>query len=66
MDNYRIIEYSSPFNKTYKVQKKSFFGLWYNFNNIDAYTTGYYDTESDAKDAIDRHRSKTTATIIDV
>ncbi len=64
MDNYRIIEYNNPFYKTFKVQKRSFFGAWYNFNNIDAYTTGYYDTEADAKEAIERHRSKTTRKVI--
>ncbi len=64
MSNYRIIKYTNKFYTTFKVQKKSFFGLWYNFNNIDAYTSGYYDTEDAAKEAIDRHRSKTSSTVI--
>lgn len=51
---------------SYKVQKKAFFGVWYNFNNIDGYTTGYYDTEREAREAIERHRAKTTAEILTV
>ena len=46
------------------MQKQSFFGLWYNFNNIDAYTTGFYDTEIEAMEEINRHRSETTKSII--
>lgn len=64
MSNYRIIKYSNRFYDTFKVKKKSFIGLWYNFNNIDGFTSGYYDTQAKAQDAIDRHRSKTTVTII--
>ena len=66
MINYRIIKYTNPFSTTFKVQKKSFFWLWYNFNNIDGCTTGYYDTEEEALEAIERHRCKTRAEIIDV
>jgi len=66
MSNYRIIKYINPFYKTFKVEKQSFFGFWYNFNNIDGCTTGFYDTEEEAIEAIDRHRSKTKAEIINV
>jgi len=65
MNNYRIIKYTNPLYKTFKVQKQSFFGLWYNLNNIDGCTTGYYDTEAESKEVIERHRSKTTAEILD-
>jgi len=64
MSSYRIIEYKSPYYLTFKVQKRSFLGVWYNFNNYDACTTGYYDTEIEAKEAIYKHRSKTTEKII--
>jgi len=64
MSEYRIIRYINPFYENYKVQKKSFLGFWYNFNNIDACTTGYYETEVDALEAIERHRSKTKVEII--
>tara|TARA_B110000977_G_C10941837_1_gene441185 strand:+ start:708 stop:929 length:222 start_codon:yes stop_codon:yes gene_type:complete len=63
---FRIVKYTNPFYTTYKVQKKSFFGMWYNFNNIDAYTSGYYDSEKEAKEAIEIHRSKTTVEILTV
>ena len=66
MGNYRIIKYTNPYYKQFKVQKQSFFWLWYNFNNIDGCTTGFYDTLTEAKEAIDRDRSKTTAEILDV
>ena len=64
MSKYRIIEYNNPFFVTFKVQKRSFFGWWYNFENVDACITGYYDTVTEARDAIDRHRSKTKMKII--
>jgi RNase P protein component len=64
MSNYRIIKYSNEFYESFKVQKKSFLGFWYNFNNIDAYTTGFYDSEKEAKDAIERHRAKITKTVL--
>ena len=66
MSRYRIIKYVNPFYKNFKVQKKSFLGFWYNFNNIDAYTSGYYDTELEAIEAIERHRAKTKAETISV
>jgi RNase P protein component len=65
MSSYRIIKYTNKFYETFKVQKKSFIGLWYNFNNIDGCTTGVYDTKAEAQEAINRHRSKATITIID-
>ena len=64
MTKYRIVKYTNKFNISYKVQKKAFFGMWYNFNNIDGCITGYYDTEEEAREAIERHRAKTTAEIL--
>lgn len=66
MDNYRIVRHINPFYKTFKVQKQSFFGFRYNFNNINPYTTGFYDTEDEAMEAIEKHRSETTITIKNV
>ena len=52
MKTYRIIKYEYRKNKTFCVQRKSIFGFWYNPDNIDGYTTGYYDTLEEAKDVI--------------
>ena len=65
MSNYRIRKHTNKFSERYEVQKK-FFGVWYNFNNIDGYTTGYYDTEDEAREAIERHRAKATVEILTV
>ena len=66
MSKYRIIKYDDSFSVTFKVQKKSFLGFWYNFNNYDGYISGYYDTEAEAIEAIKRDRAKTIVTIIKV
>lgn len=54
MKRYRIKEYTfnNSGNKQYVVQKKSVFGFWYNSDNVDAYTTGWYGTLQEAKDII--------------
>lgn len=53
MSDYRIVEYEYPNEKrSWLVQKKSIFGFWYNPDNIDAYTTGWYDSFIDAEKAI--------------
>jgi len=61
---YRVLHINSEFSDTYKVQIKSRLGFWYNFNNIDGCTTGYYDTLDEAKDAINRHKAKFTTKVI--
>lgn len=66
MGNYRIIKYTSQFSVTFKVQKRLFFGIWYNFNNIDGCTTGFYETKDEAIDAINRHKEKRIARVIAV
>ena len=55
---YRIVQCYNPYTEdsTYKVQKRSILGFWYNPNNIDAYATGYFGTLEAAKDYI---KSKT-------
>ena len=40
--------------------------FWYNFNNIDGMTTGFYDTESKAKEAIECDRFKDKSKLISV
>lgn len=63
---YRILKHSNKSHTSYKVQKKSFLGIWYNFNNIDAYITGVYSTEEEARKAIDVHKEGVTLKIIDI
>ena len=65
-EKYRIIERSSKTYTSYVVQKKSFFGVWYNFNNIDACITGVYNTEKEAREAIEAHKEGVTLKIIDI
>lgn len=69
MSKYRIVRATSEgsyFSDTYTVQKKSWFGFWYNFENFDCLTTGVYSSIEMARYAIDkdRHRSKTTKSYI--
>ena len=64
MSKYRIIQYTNPFCTFYKVQKQIFSIFWYNFNNIDAYTTGYYSTKNEAVEAIKKHQVKTTKKVL--
>jgi len=52
MGTYRIKEYTYRNRKDYCVQRKSIFGFWYNPDNIDAYTTGFYDTKEEAENVI--------------
>lgn len=66
MGKYRIIKLTKNGDSWFVVQKKSFFGMWFNFNNIDAETTGYYSNEHRARKAIEEHRSKITVEIIPV
>ena len=56
MAKYRIIKHEYPGGTiTFEVQKRlPILGIWYNFNNIDAYCTGEYYSEEDARKAIDK------------
>lgn len=50
MTKYRIKEFDYNGFKQYEIQKRFlFFNWWYNPDNIDAYTTGVYDTYEEAK-----------------
>lgn len=51
---YRIIKREYPNGQIeYEVQKKILGLFWWNFNNIDAYETGIYNTLEEAKKAIE-------------
>jgi len=54
MDKYRvkIHSFATP-TIQYEIQKKSIFGFWYNPDNVDAYTTGFFDTSKEAEYCIE-------------
>jgi len=61
---FRIKEYDYGTFKNFCVQRKSIFGFWYNPDNTDGYTTGYYDTLQEAKDIIKSKKIKVKTKII--
>lgn len=59
MTKYRIQKYESFNRISYEVQKKySLIPIWFSYENIDGYTTGYYNTEKEAMESIERDRFK--------
>lgn len=67
MSKYRIIKREYPNGEIdYEVEKKILGLFWWNFNNIDAFETGVYDTLEEAKIAIEIDRGAIKETIIDV
>lgn len=65
MPKYRILKREYPNgNIEYEVQKKIFGLFWWNFENIDAWTTGIYSTLGGAKMAIKMNKEKPKVTII--
>lgn len=65
MTKYRIKKHENYYSTNFEVQKKVWFiPFWYNFNNIDGMTTGFYDTENEAKEAIKYDRFKGNVTIL--
>jgi len=67
MAKYRIVKREYPNGQVdYEVQKKILGLFWWNFENIDALTTGIYDTLDDAKIAIKMYREKPKKTVINV
>ena len=65
MAKYRILKREYPNGQIeYEVQKKILGLFWWNFNNIDAYETGIYDTLEKAEMAIKMYREKPKITII--
>ena len=61
---FRIKQYDHDTHRNYCVQRKSIFGFWYNPDNIDGYTTGFYDTLKEAKDVIKQKLIKVKTNII--
>lgn len=67
MTRYRILKREYPNGQIdYEVQKKVLGLFWWNFNNIDAYDTGFYDTLEEAKMAIEMDKDAIKETIINV
>jgi len=67
MEKYRILKREYPNGQiTYEVQKKILGLFWWNFENIDAFTTGFYDTLEEAEMAIKMHKEEPKTTIIKV
>ena len=65
MAKYRILKREYPDGQiTYGVQKKILGLFWWNFENIDAFTTGFYDTLEEAEMAIRMHKEEPKTTII--
>lgn len=67
MARYRILKREYPNGQIdYEVQKKMLGLFWWNFNNIDAYETGVYDTLEKAKMAIEMNKGTIKKTIINI
>ena len=67
MAKYRILKREYPNGQIdYEVQKKILGLFWWNFENIDACTTGFYNTFEEAEMAIKTNKEKTKVTIIKV
>lgn len=65
MKKYRIKEFDYGKNyKSYVVQRKSIFGFWYNFDNVDAYTTGWYNTLKEAVESINQKLTQIKSEIV--
>jgi hypothetical protein len=63
---YRIKEWILLNRTEYEIQKKSIFGFWYNPDNIDAYTTGFYHTRIEAEKCIEKKLTPTITKIVKV
>lgn len=67
MAKYRIVKTEYPNGQIeYEAQKKILGLFWWNFNNINGYRTGIYNTLEKAKMMIEMDRSSTKETIIKV
>lgn len=65
MAKYRIVKREYPNGQIeYEVQKKILGLFWWNFENVDAYTTGIYSTIEDAEIAIKMNKENPKVTII--
>ena len=67
MAQYRIVRREYPNGQIdFEVQKKILGLFWWNFENIDAITTGHYSNLHDAEMAIKMHKEKPKVIIIKV
>lgn len=67
MAKYRILKREYPNGQIeYETQKKILGLFWWNFNNVNAYDTGVYDSLEKAKRMIEIDRGSTKETIINV
>lgn len=67
MAKYRIKKHEDYYSTSYEVQKKVWYiPFWYNFNNIDGMTTGFYSTEKEAQEAIECDKFKTKTKLINL
>ena len=64
MKNYRIKEHQGFNRDYYEVQRKSILGFWYNYENVDGYTTGFYNSIEEARESIARKQHKTKTRIV--
>lgn len=65
MAKYRILKREYPNGQIeYEVQKKILGLFWWNFENVDAYNTGIYNTLGEAKMAIKMVKEKPKIIII--
>lgn len=65
MAKYRILKREYFNDRTeYEVQKKILGLFWWNFESIDALTTGLYSTLEEAEMTIKRNKEKPKVTII--
>lgn len=64
MAKYRLKEYDYETHKSYLLQRKSIFGFWYNPENIDANTTGWYDTEEEGIQSIKKRQIKAKKKVV--
>ena len=64
MPQYRIKEHDYGNQKNYEIQRKSILGFWYNPDNIDGNTTGFFDNIEDAEECIKQKLTPTKIAII--
>ncbi len=65
MKTFRIKEHTDGFGTSYEIQRKSIFGFWYNPENVDGCTTGFYDSLEKITEHIRKKKVSYTTEIID-
>ena len=63
MAKYRVLEHNGYSRTVFEVQKKLWWGWWYNPLNVDNSTTGFYNTLPEAIDALAQHKYKDITTV---